>query len=449
MIIFYFKGEKMIKSYFDQGSNDAVSSSISVSPVMEIDSVSNDQPHRKSIACLYPFSVLPFDVNPSNTAFEDKGQPKHYIDTRDIDRLFKDLNEWSLSNFGKTLLNFRHPDLMATFWCNDYFYITLGDDDLYSSGDPVGYTDTITNISINSRFSHNDLSNLYNIEKDPLNVPVWYEQLINTLVPYFRSATETFKSVSREHLVEYNVIFRDKNKSICNKRVPLDLNEVNVFQDVFYPNLDVETLIEEFSKSKENLLIISGDPGTGKTMLAKHIARKLAVKSVEERDYCGSTDIVTLHPSLATDDEAIDALFHEASTDDIILIDDVNPSLLTREGGDMSVYETLIGVLDGVVKRNNKIIITTNYKHTSNANYKGVPDTLYQEPLYRPGRLFYLLSVNTLSQDDSRDIIKKLNKDIPDHLIRGMNTPAMIMNFNKDRVREEDLTPIFIKKKDS
>ena len=185
-----------------------------------------------------------------------------------------------------------------------------------------------------------------------------------------------------------------------------DLKDVS---DLYYPFLDTKLLFEQFCTGNENILILLGDAGIGKTKFAnclfKHLMENPSnipydkMENIPELDeqhfnicYVKSTDILSM-------DEFWRGLQKELP--DFVVLDDLDYMLTKRDSEVMTSDDAkknaflnqLLSFTDGVQKNKTKFIITTNQ------HFEDV-DTA----LLRKGRLFDILEFRKLKNDEALTI---------------------------------------------
>jgi len=151
--------------------------------------------------------------------------------------------------------------------------------------------------------------------------------------------------------------------------------------ELFY-GIDVFKLTESFLKSPQNILILFGKPGTGKSKLIQYIIgqspyilRKavnvLVIKGEENIKYSANNISIYLE-------------------NDIVVLDDLDLVSFKREGDDeiSNVISTILSATDGFIPKRTKIIISTN------KTFREIDPALL-----RPSRLFDILELKDVPKD--------------------------------------------------
>jgi len=159
--------------------------------------------------------------------------------------------------------------------------------------------------------------------------------------------------------------------------------------ELFY-GIDVENLSESFLKSPQSILLIFGEPGTGKSKLIQYILGKspqvfrrkvnvLIMKGIE--NIKDSADSISVYLD-----------------NDIVVLDDFDFVSLKRDGNDeiSSVISTILSATDGFLPKRAKIIISTN------KTFKEIDPALL-----RPSRLFDVLELKPIPKEHFENVCKK------------------------------------------
>ncbi len=186
----------------------------------------------------------------------------------------------------------------------------------------------------------------------------------------------------------------------------LTLKDVSETSELYYPFLDTKMMFEQFCTGSENILILFGDPGLGKTkfsnLLFKHLFQEPEnipydkLEAIPELDeqffnvaYVKSTDIL-----------AMDEFWRNIQKElpDFVILDDLDYMLTKRESEVMTSDDAkknaflnqLLSFTDGVQKNRTKFIITTN-QHFDDVD----------SALLRKGRLFDVLEFRKLTNSEA------------------------------------------------
>lgn len=198
----------------------------------------------------------------------------------------------------------------------------------------------------------------------------------------------------------------------------ITMKDVKYISELYYPFMNTKKAFEQFCTGNENILILTGPAGRGKTkftnLLFKHLFQepenipydKLeAIPELEEQffnvAYVKSTDIL-----------AMDEFWRTLQKDlpDFVILDDLDYMLTKRESEVLTSEDAkknaflnqLLSYTDGVQKNKTKFIITTN-QHFDDVD----------SALLRKGRLFNILEFRTLHNSEALKIWleAELNED--------------------------------------
>lgn len=265
------------------------------------------------------------------------------------------------------------------------------------------------------RMEYIDICNFYQSE-DFVLVGMYSDNYINIYI-YFRSI-ESYVINTRKlkDLMPINVRTNyDKTLHYISNDGSLEASTLNIdtrdcikLSHKWLPYLNIDRLFYAYTNSNSNLLIVTGEPGIGKSKLSAMYIEYL----LKYRYSIGSTS--TLDVSSIQDERVL--LSSKFWTDitlttyppDLIIIDDVD-SYITSSGKYIKDEErtlaltNLLKFLDGesTIKPKTKVIITTNK-----------PITSLDPALIRKGRTFDILNFRALTSSEALDIWKenKLSK---------------------------------------
>jgi Cdc6-like AAA superfamily ATPase len=203
--------------------------------------------------------------------------------------------------------------------------------------------------------------------------------------------------------------FYIKQNGIDKTTKVLTMKDVKDISESYYPFMNTKKTFEQFCTGNENILILTGPAGRGKTkftnLLFKHLFQEPEnipydkLEAIPELDeqffnvaYVKSTDILAM-------DEFWRTLQKELP--DFVILDDLDYMLTKRESEVMTSDDAkknaflnqLLSYTDGVQKNKTKFIITTN-QHFDDVD----------SALLRKGRLFNILEFRTLKNSEALKI---------------------------------------------
>ena len=189
----------------------------------------------------------------------------------------------------------------------------------------------------------------------------------------------------------------------------LKYKELTGISPKYYPYIDTDVMFDQFFTGSENIMLLVGEPGIGKSKMAT-----LALKHALENEDILPYDKIKENPNLDT--QFINAVYAK-STDvlandkfwreieklhpDFCIIDDLDYMLTKRDAeiqntddfNKNAFLNQFLSFTDGVEKHNTKFIITTNQKYDD-----------IDTALLRKGRLFDILELRDLSRTEALDV---------------------------------------------
>lgn len=191
----------------------------------------------------------------------------------------------------------------------------------------------------------------------------------------------------------------------------MDPDELAYISEKYYPYIDTQIMFDQFFTGAENILLLVGEPGLGKSKMST-MALKHAYNNPDKLPY----DKLEINPALenqfvsivyvkSTDVLVNDKFWRDMSKiqADICIIDDLDYMLTKRDSEVMSIDDAkkndflnqFLSFTDGVEKTKTKFIITTNQKYND-----------IDAALLRKGRLFDILELRPLDQHEAIEIWK-------------------------------------------
>ena len=201
-----------------------------------------------------------------------------------------------------------------------------------------------------------------------------------------------------EALVSYTVLQND-NSPTLHETFYQDSIDVD-FNPVATPFIeDVDTYIENFLNSKAPVLILQGEPGTGKTTFVKHLLTKMQSKVQEIRDdfkamYSFDENIFYLS-------DFYKRLIYDEY--DVLVLEDINQVLHKNQDSErLNPINKFLSVTDGLISKYKKIIITTNIESKHHLN----------PALLRPGRCYDVIPFRKLEGVEIDNLCDSVAKDL-------------------------------------
>jgi len=204
-----------------------------------------------------------------------------------------------------------------------------------------------------------------------------------------------------------------------NASKQMDIEELQYISDKYYPYIDTQIMFDQFFTGAENILLLVGEPGLGKSKMST-LALKHAYENSDKLPY----DKLEDNPAL---DNQFISVVYVKSTDvlindkfwrdmakiqaDICIIDDLDYMLTKRDSEVQSIDDArkndflnqFLSFTDGVEKSKTKFIITTNQKYSD-----------IDSALLRKGRLFDILELRALDAPEALSIWLDNNLDEKD-----------------------------------
>lgn len=162
----------------------------------------------------------------------------------------------------------------------------------------------------------------------------------------------------------------------------------------FYPDIadGPNTLLSGYLSSPASILLLAGPPGTGKTTLLRHLVadNKMAAHVVYDE-------------TLMNDDSVFQAFLFGKDAD-IMIIEDADTILASREAEKNKLMARFLNVSDGLIKLpNKKLVFTTNLSDFARID----------QALMRPGRCYGVLHTRPLDLAEAQAAAKAAKLPIP------------------------------------
>lgn len=150
-----------------------------------------------------------------------------------------------------------------------------------------------------------------------------------------------------------------------------------------YPLIDIPSMMKMYSESDECNMILTGEPGTGKTCFAK-----MMMAAHAKHQECDIQVIYVKDRELLKKDEFWAQMSNMRP--DMMILDDLDDELRPRTEARNEIVNNMLSYSDGIFDVDTKIIITTN-----------LTDNSIDKALIRPGRCFDILSLPQLTGQEA------------------------------------------------
>lgn len=219
------------------------------------------------------------------------------------------------------------------------------------------------------------------------------------------SIYNSYKESSDDVEVIYDTYFMNNGRMESSSKT-LDMKEFQDISPLYYPYINTDVMFKRFFTGNENILIVVGEPGLGKSKLSS-MAIKHAYSNTEYLPYDkvelsegADEQYVSVVFVKSPDVLSIDSFWRSLDTarPDIVIVDDLDYMLTKRDSEVQSSDDVrknnflnqFLSFTDGVEPNNTKFIITTNQ------SYQNIDSAAL-----RKGRLFDILELRKLSNEEA------------------------------------------------
>lgn len=194
--------------------------------------------------------------------------------------------------------------------------------------------------------------------------------------------------------------------TLDNNFKQMKVDDLRYISKDYYPYIDTDMMFDQFFTGSENIFLIVGEPGLGKSKMST-LAIRHAYDNPDKLPYDKMADNPGLEEQfinivyVKSVDVLVNDMFWrkiEADMIDIVVIDDLD-YMLTRRDGEVRTADDIrkntflnqfLSFTDGVVKSRTKFIITTNQSFDE-----------IDSALLRKGRLFDIIELRRLRRDEA------------------------------------------------
>ncbi len=171
----------------------------------------------------------------------------------------------------------------------------------------------------------------------------------------------------------------------------LPVNKLNVFHAEMYPFIgDVDQYIDDFIKSPSSILILTGDPGLGKSTFIKYLLARTRWRATLAYD----------ETVMKNDELYLDFI---KGSEEVLILEDADNILRSRLDDGNKIMSKLLNVSDGILDISGKKFIFT-------ANLENVRDI--DSALIRPGRCYDVKMFRPLTMAEAKIAAEKINKTL-------------------------------------
>lgn len=205
-------------------------------------------------------------------------------------------------------------------------------------------------------------------------------------------------TLKNENIISYTILQND-NTSILNELYYEESVSVD-FNPVATPFIeDVDAYIENFLNSKAPVLILQGEPGTGKTTFVKYLLKTMQNKVQTKRN-----DFKAMY-SFDENIFYLSDFYKRIIYDDynVLVLEDINQVLhKNQDDGSLNPINKFLSVTDGLISKYKKIIITTNIESKTHIN----------QALLRPGRCYDVIAFRKLEGVEIDNLCDSVARDL-------------------------------------
>ncbi len=265
------------------------------------------------------------------------------------------------------------------------------------------------------------------------------EEIVNKEEKYIKNILN--KKIYTEKNVIVNIKWYFSENNIVQYTYLREIID-DILIDSAYPYLNstIDNYIDNFLSSEESVLLLMGEPGTGKTRFIRYLMKRLKEKEKQKNKYdngnlsIGKTEeddnIFYTNDEYALKNDTIYRHFLTSSLDSLMILEDVDYDLNKRTEGNCTMYK-LLSSSDGLIKnRKRKIILSTNLLSTSKI------DTA----LLRDGRCYDIINTRALTYEESCRFMKDIGCNI--EIEERKHTLAelyKINNTNNNNLKKRDI----------
>lgn len=185
--------------------------------------------------------------------------------------------------------------------------------------------------------------------------------------------------------------------------------KLNIPSEVLFPQLakSPERMVEDFLASRDNVLILLGEPGTGKSTYAKLM--------LMHKVYPEKRDVTVVDSIAAVEDEGLISRIYTMVPGSIVILEDIDVILKPRSDGN-SIMSSLLNAAEGIASPDVKFIINTNLRNLDNID----------AAIRRPGRCYDHVSFAPLTPGQQRVLLDHMGYQ-DDEVSTGNRTLADTM----------------------
>ena len=234
-------------------------------------------------------------------------------------------------------------------------------------------------------------------------------------VEYVESLRNVIKNDS--HIKNTPTVVRmsvDNHGYMDEVKILFNAPKLKIPDTLMYPYLDtsVKDLAVNFMNSTANVLVLYGEPGTGKTTFIKMLLEQIGFEN-------DRTVSIVDTPGVMNSPEMVNSIY-TSKTGDIFVFEDVDKHLYSREDGN-EIMNGLLNATEGLASPDVKIIISTNIIKLSKID----------SALIRDGRCYKTLEFVKLTPEQQDSVLNYIGKDAKNSttslsLAETLNEPAVV-----------------------